>query len=399
MTTRSQRTYDHRLRALVHSTGNPQPAIDRGVPASTARGWVRSPLPNVVTLDELDLSVTQLQAELFVLRAKYSRLQALLRLTVVLIRACGSSLTGTRVPEGSKKRAVLNAIDFARESFPLRNVLRVLGLSAARYSAWSRAGVACGLDDFPSCPRIVPHQLTPDEVRVVKRMVTAPEYRHVPTGALAMLARRMGTVFGSAATWYRLVRAHGWRRPRQRIHPAKPKLGIRASQPNEIWHTDATVIRLLDGSRAYLHAVIDNFSRRILAWELTDRFDITASIRVLLTAARQVAGPSDPPAVLVDGGVENFNPSVDRLIEDGVLRRLLAMTDVAFSNSLIESWWRSLKHQWLFLNRLDTVAHVRKLVAFYVEEHNTRVPHSAFRGQTPDEMYFGTGDTVPDELQ
>ena len=37
-------------------------------------------------------------------------------------------------------------------------------------------------------------------------------------------------------------------------------------------------------------------------------------------------------------------------------------------------------------------------VAFYVEEHNTVLPHSAFRGQTPDEMYFGKGDAVPEDL-
>jgi hypothetical protein len=37
-------------------------------------------------------------------------------------------------------------------------------------------------------------------------------------------------------------------------------------------------------------------------------------------------------------------------------------------------------------------------VAFYVDEHNRVVPHSAFRGQTPDEMYFGTGDAVPADL-
>ena len=41
---------------------------------------------------------------------------------------------------------------------------------------------------------------------------------------------------------------------------------------------------------------------------------------------------------------------------------------------------------------------VEKLVAFYVREHNSRLPHSAFHGQTPDEMYFGTGGRVPDEL-
>jgi hypothetical protein len=39
-----------------------------------------------------------------------------------------------------------------------------------------------------------------------------------------------------------------------------------------------------------------------------------------------------------------------------------------------------------------------KLVAFHVQQHNSVMPHSAFRGQTPDEVYFGTGDHVPDEL-
>lgn len=41
---------------------------------------------------------------------------------------------------------------------------------------------------------------------------------------------------------------------------------------------------------------------------------------------------------------------------------------------------------------------MEKLVGFYVGEHNSRLPHSAFRGQTPDEMYFGTGNAVPEEL-
>jgi putative transposase len=77
----------------------------------------------------------------------------------------------------------------------------------------------------------------------------------------------------------------------------------------------------------------------------------------------------------------------------------LAQTEIAFSNSLIESWWRALKHQWLFLNTLDTMRTVEKLVAFYAHEHNRRLPHAAFHGQTPDEMYFGTGDHVPDELK
>ena len=42
---------------------------------------------------------------------------------------------------------------------------------------------------------------------------------------------------------------------------------------------------------------------------------------------------------------------------------------------------------------------VKKLVAFSVQEHNSRLPHSAFRGQTPDQMYFKTGDRIPGELE
>jgi putative transposase len=54
-----------------------------------------------------------------------------------------------------------------------------------------------------------------------------------------------------------------------------------------------------------------------------------------------------------------------------------------------------LKHGWLCLHQLDTFAALEKLIAFYVEQHNTVVPHAAFAGQTPDEMYFGRGDHVP----
>jgi hypothetical protein len=78
---------------------------------------------------------------------------------------------------------------------------------------------------------------------------------------------------------------------------------------------------------------------------------------------------------------------------------VLALTEIAYSNSLIEAWWRSLKHQWLFLNRLDSVATVRKRVPFYVSEHHSRLLHSAFCGQTPDEMYFGLGHEVPQNLE
>jgi hypothetical protein len=123
------------------------------------------------------------------------------------------------------------------------------------------------------------------------------------------------------------------------------------------------------------------------------------SVAVLLEASRGAARSASAPVVLADAGVENVNAEVDALIATGVLRRLLAFTELKFSNSMIEAWWRSLKHQWLFLHPLDSVATIRRLVTFYVHEHNHVLPHTAFRGQTPDEMYFGIGDTVAADLR
>ena len=53
-----------------------------------------------------------------------------------------------------------------------------------------------------------------------------------------------------------------------------------------MWHIDTTVIHLLDGTRAYLHAVIDNFFRRILAWRVADTFAPVNSVAVLVEASR-----------------------------------------------------------------------------------------------------------------
>ncbi len=101
----------------------------------------------------------------------------------------------------------------------------------------------------------------------------------------------------------------------------------------------------------------------------------------------------------MDSGVENINRDVNALIEANTIRRVLAQVDIHFSNSMIESWWRQLKHQWLFRNTLDTIETVLKLVAFYVLQHNEQVPHSAFEGQTPNEMYFVTGADIPGKLK
>ena len=353
----------------------------------------------MVCLDVADLTEPDLRQEVWQLRRRVHNFTALLQLVLTELRTSGSRRTEVRLPDGRDKLRLMRAVDRAQAFVPLRALLRFLRVSPSRFHAWRRRQQACSLDDQSSCPRTSPSRLTPPEVRAIQAMVTSPDYRHVPTGTLAVLAQRLGTVWASPSTWYRLVRQYGWRRPRLRVHPAKPKIGLRTTRANEMWHIDTTVIRLLDGTRAYPHAVIDNFSRRILAWRVADTFAPVNSVTVLLDASRAAPPSETTPIVLADAGVENVNAEVDDLIATGVMRRVLAFTELKFSNSMIEAWWRSLKHQWLFLHPLESVTTVRRLVAFYVDEHNRVLPHSAFRGQTSDEMYFGTGDAVPADLK
>ncbi len=66
--------------------------------------------------------------------------------------------------------------------------------------------------------------------------------------------------------------------------------------------------------------------------------------------------------------------------------------------SLLEASWRVLKHNWLLLHQIDSDAGVSRLAEFDLGEHDTALPHSAFEGQTPDDMYLETGDRAPDRL-
>ena len=319
-------------------------------------------------------------------------------LLLALIRTSAMPLRDlSRLPDGERKQALLGAIDRARAGIPLAHALSVIGLSKSRVHAWAARQKRCSLDDRPSCPRSRPGRLTFNEITAMGDMVESPDHRHMSIRALALHAQRVGRVFAHPITWGRLIRERGWRRPRLRLHPAKPKTGVKATTPNEIWHIDASILRLVDGTRVYLHAVIDNFSRRILAWCVEERLNPMNTFRVLSEAATGL--PSGKAQVYMDTGVENLNGIVDPLFDGQGLERVLAQVDVTFSNSMIEAWWCSLKHQWLYLHQLNSIATVRRLVAFYVQQHNEVVPHSTFNGATPDEVYFELAGGVAAHLK
>lgn len=266
---RIQRTYDPHFIRLVQTTGDITLATREGVPRSTASGWLRAARRGVVTAGVLGNDVEALTARVIRLERRVRQLLAVLRLLVALLQVLEVDLARRRIPRAADKGRLLRAIERSRGVLGLTRALRLIGLSPSRLSAWRRAARACELDDASSCPLSSPQGLTVDEIAAMREMTTSTDFRHVATSRLALLAQRTGRVVASPSTWCRYVRERGWRRPRGRVHPKAPHDGVCATRPDEIWHIDTTLIRLLDGTRAYLHAVIDNYSRRILAWRIS----------------------------------------------------------------------------------------------------------------------------------
>ena len=192
------------------------------------------------------------------------------------------------------------------------------------------------------------------------------------------------------------MRQYGWRRPRKRLYPKKPRQGVRAAEPDQLWHVDVTILRLTDRTRVYIHAIIDNASRRILASAVESHLS-GATTKMLFEKARAaMPGRDGKPIVMTDGGSENLVLAEDAIGK--VATRLIAQVDVAFSNSMVEAFWRQLKHQWLYLHALDTLAGVRRLVEQYVADHNGLIPRPELGGRTPDEVYFGACESLHDDL-
>jgi len=133
------------------------------------------------------------------------------------------------------------------------------------------------------------------------------------------------------------TRYHAWKRESDCALADRPCCPRRS--PQQLTFDEVNAIRDMVTSDDYRHvrAVIDNFSRRILAWNVSGSFDLESTAKMLVDAAGRMHSPG-VPTVMTDGGGENFNPAVDQLVQAGTLKRVLAQTDVPFSNSMIEAW-------------------------------------------------------------
>ena len=221
--------YDSRVRGLVCATGNPDLFPELKIPKSTLRGWLNGEFRTALGSESVTQTEIELYSENAKLRQRVRVLQTVMYLLLVLVRVTGCRLDGERLPDGAAKERLLSAIEKAKQVIALASALKVIGLSLSRYHGWHRRDKACELTDRSSCPKKSPGQLTATEIESIRELATSNQYRHMPTSTLSRFAQRAGKVYASASTWLRLIRERGWRRPRTRIHPAKPTVGIRAS--------------------------------------------------------------------------------------------------------------------------------------------------------------------------
>ena len=236
----------------------------------------------------------------------------------------------------------------------------------------------------------------------IRELYISKDFSHYSVLSLSWLAKKTGAVVASASTWSRVISQLGLKRNRTCIYPAKPKIGVRASAPGQIWHIDVSILRLQDGSRAFVQAVIDNFSRYVLAWQVSkDCGGLRSKDLILKALAKaQELGLKLIPNVFVDSGVENINEFVNGLVSSNLIMRTIAQIEVEFSNSMIEMLFHRLKHRYLFTIPLTNFDALVNGVDFFLTETNTCIPHSALRGATPEEAITGQWtDTKVAELK
>jgi hypothetical protein len=149
MPPRPRRRYDHRIKEQIIRASSPDLFPELEIPRSTAASWIRRGLAEVVSLDA-DAGVSELRTRVARLERRIAMLTAVLRLALALLRVSGFQLELARVADAAGKRRLMGAIERARRSMPLSAALRVLGLSSARYHAWSVPRVSARLTTDPA---------------------------------------------------------------------------------------------------------------------------------------------------------------------------------------------------------------------------------------------------------
>ena len=136
----------------------------------------------------------------------------------------------------------------------------------------------------------------------------------------------------------------------------------------------------------YLAAVVDWFSRRVLAW----RVSITLGVAFCLEALEEALARHGRPEIFnTDQGAQfTSHDFTDVLLKAGIAISMDGKGSWR-DNVFVERLWRSIKYEEVYLRAYDTVGEARASIGRYLAFYNGRRPHSSLDRQTPDQAYFG----------
>lgn len=179
------------------------------------------------------------------------------------------------------------------------------------------------------------------------------------------------------------------RHPEHQIYPYLLR-DLKIEQANHVWATDITYIPMRRGF-VYLAVILDWASRRVLAWDLSISMEADFCVRVLDEALTQYGRP------------EIFNSDQGSQFTSSAFTGRLRAEEIKISmdgkgcwrdNVFVERLWKSVKYEEVYLHAYDTVSDARAQIGRYIAFYNSRRPHSAHNGRTPDQIYFATLPTM-----
>jgi putative transposase len=173
------------------------------------------------------------------------------------------------------------------------------------------------------------------------------------------------------------------RHPKHKVYPYLLR-GLTIERPNQVWAMDITYIPMARGF-VYLAAVIDWYSRRVLAWRVSISLETAFCIETVEDALARHGKP------------EIFNTDQGSQFTSADFIALLTKNQIAISmdgkgcwrdNVFIERLWKSVKYEEVYLRAYETVSHAKQSLSRYIDFYNTRRPHSALDRKTPDKVYY-----------
>lgn len=152
---------------------------------------------------------------------------------------------------------------------------------------------------------------------------------------------------------------------------------------NEVWATDITYIKL-PGGMVYLTAVIDLYSRKILAWRLSNTMDVAFCIACI----EEAIGKYGIPAIFnCDQGSQYTSKEYISLLQSYGIRISMDGRASWRDNVLVERSWRTLKYECIFLNDWTSMPELEAGLKEFIRVFNEERPHESLGYQTPSQVY------------